>query len=130
MARPEWLKYAWPGVARYYANRYEFKEAFTLVRRYGAKPPLPEATATESIPQLERELYTDSSDYAAGYGLFQAQMAAGKTDDALATLRHFTAQPQAPAYFHYLEAQAWAARENWERAWQAWEAFAKASDRP
>ena len=126
MARPEWLEFAWPGIARYHANRYEFKEAWKLVRRYGEKPAMPEAAAVEPIPRLEQQLYTNQNDYAAGFGLFQAQMTAGKTDDALATIRHFTAQPQAPAYFYYLESQAWAAKENWERAWRAWEAFESA----
>ncbi len=35
-----------------------------------------------------------------------------KDDDALATVRHFTAQPDAPAYFYYLQAETWAAKKN------------------
>ena len=51
----------------------------------------------------------------------------GKTEDALATVRHFTARPSAPAYFHYLEAEAWAAKQDWERAWQSWQDYKLAS---
>jgi hypothetical protein len=47
-------------------------------------------------------------------------------DDALATIRHFTVTRKPPAYFHLLEAQAWAAKGNWERSWNAWQAFEKA----
>ncbi|MBA3881118.1 MAG: hypothetical protein H0X73_00060 [Chthoniobacterales bacterium] len=37
--------------------------------------------------------------------------------------RHFTHEQSAPAYFHFLAAEAWAAKQNWERAWSAWQAF-------
>ncbi|MBA2622433.1 MAG: hypothetical protein H0U88_02265 [Chthoniobacterales bacterium] len=50
-------------------------------------------------------------------------MEARKMDDALITLRRCAEQPGAPAYFHFLEAEAWAAKENWERAWAAWKTF-------
>ncbi|CAN5591786.1 hypothetical protein BH18VER2_BH18VER2_03430 [soil metagenome] len=50
-------------------------------------------------------------------------MDAGKTDDALPTIRRFTVRPDAPAYFHYLLAETWAAKEKWERAWQSWQAY-------
>ncbi len=120
---PEWLEYAWPGVARYHAGRHEYEEAWQLVRRYAPRPTLPQPAPDSSIPELEKKLYTNPGDYAAGYALYRAQIDAGKTDDALATVRHFTARPDAPPYFHYLQAEAWATKENWERAWQSWESF-------
>ncbi len=122
-AHPEWMPFAWAGVARWHAGRGEFEQAWELVRRYAKTPALPAATSTEPIPQLEQDLYANPRDYAVGYALYRAQAAAGKSDDALATVRHFTAQPDAPAYFRYLQAEAWAAKENWERAWQAWREF-------
>jgi O-antigen ligase len=124
---PEWLEFAWPGIARYHAGRHEFEEAWQLVRRYAQAPSLPRSAAGESIPQLEQELYANPGDYAAGYALYRAQIDAGKLDDALATLRHFTARPDAPAYFHYLQAEAWAGKQNWERAWRSWQDFQSAS---
>jgi hypothetical protein len=50
-------------------------------------------------------------------------MREGKIDEALMTARHFTDFASCPRYFHFLEAEAWAAKENWERAWKAWEKF-------
>jgi O-antigen ligase len=125
---PEWLEFAWPGIARYHAGRHEFEEAWQLVRRYAQAPSLPQSATGESIPQLEQELYANPGDYAAGYALYRAQIDAGKSDDALGTLRHFTARPDAPAYFHYLQAEAWAGKQNWERAWQSWQDYRSASD--
>jgi hypothetical protein len=124
---PEWLEFAWPGVARYHAGRHEFEEAWQLVRRYTQPPALPRSAAGESIPELKKELYANPGDYAVGYALYRAQIDAGKTDDALATARHFTARPDAPAYFHYLEAEAWAGKQDWERAWQSWQDYKLAS---
>ncbi len=124
---PGWIEFAWPGVVRYHAGRHEFGEAWQLVRRYAPPPRLPREVASDSIPQLEQMLYANPGDYADGYALYRAQMAAGRPDDALATVRHFTAHPDAPPYFHYLEAEAWAAKENWERAWQSWQDYCQAS---
>ncbi len=62
-------------------------------------------------------------DYGVGYQLYQAQIREGKTDDALMTARHFTDLASCPPYFYFLEAEAWAAKENWERAWKVWEKF-------
>jgi O-antigen ligase len=126
---PEWLEFAWPGIARYHAGRHEFAEAWQLVRRYSPPPPLPDAAANEPIAQLEQKFYANPDDYAAGDALFQSQMAAGKIDDALATARHFTARPDTPPYFRYLQAQAWAAKQNWERAWQSWQEYQSATQR-
>jgi hypothetical protein len=127
---PEWIEFAWPGVARDHASRGQFEEAWELVRRHAPPPALPQNAPEKSIAQLQKKIYASSRDYAAGYALYRAQIDAGKIDDALATLRHFTAQPDAPAYFHYLEAEAWAAKQNWERAWQSWQEYRRAaSDR-
>lgn len=120
---PEWREFAWPGLARYHAGRGEFAAAWQIVRQEAPAPLLPRAGAPEPIPQLEQKLYTSPGDFAVGYALYQAQMAAGQVDDALATARHFTAQPDAPAYFQYLQAQAWAAKGDLERAWRAWQAY-------
>jgi hypothetical protein len=77
---------------------------------------------------LKQELYANPGDYAVGYALYRTQIDSGKTDDALASARHFTARPGAPAYFHYLEAEAWAAKENWERVWQSWQRYCRATE--
>jgi tetratricopeptide (TPR) repeat protein len=127
---PEWIEFAWPGVVRYHAGRQEFKQAWQLVRQHAPPPALPKETRGASISQLEQELYASPGDFAAGYRLYRAQIEAGNTDDALATIRHFTSRPDAPAYFYYLEAQAWAAKENWERACQSWRSYEATRQKP
>ncbi|MBA3544571.1 MAG: O-antigen ligase family protein [Chthoniobacterales bacterium] len=122
-AHPEWREFAWPGLARYHAGRGEFAAAWEIVRQNAPAPLLPQAAPAEPIPQLEHNLYSSPGDFAVGYALYQAQMAAGQADDALATARHFTAQPEAPAYFQYLQAQAWAAKGDLERAWRSWQEY-------
>jgi hypothetical protein len=61
--------------------------------------------------------------YGIGYELYRAQRQNGRVDGALLTARHFSEGPNSPAYFHFLEAQCWAEKQNWERAWNAWQAF-------
>ncbi len=70
-----------------------------------------------------RESLNNPSNYEAGLALYQKQMQENKIDDALVTVRRFTSQPNAPVYFHFLEAESWAEKGNWERAWQARQAF-------
>jgi hypothetical protein len=53
----------------------------------------------------------------------------GRVDDALLIIRHFTERPNSPAYFHFLEAQCWAEKQHWERAWNAWQQFQAAQVR-
>ncbi len=122
-AHPEWLEFAWLGVARHHAAQGEFADAWRLVSRYEPPPLLPRVATDEPMTALEQKFATNPADFAAGYALYRAQMAAGKADDALATVRHFTAQPEAPAYFYFLEAEAWAAQQNWERAWRSWQEY-------
>jgi O-antigen ligase/tetratricopeptide (TPR) repeat protein len=126
---PQWMEFAWPGIARDRADHGEFESAWQLVRRYAPPPALPKISAAGSIPELEQKVYANPGDYAAACALYRAQLDAGKTEDALATLRHVTDQPGAPAYFQYLEAEAWAGKQDWERAWRAWEKYEGAQKR-
>jgi len=120
---PDWMSHAWPAVAKYDANRNDFRSAFEVARRFGETPPLPEAAAGSSIDQLRQALHAMPDNYGVGYELYREQMREGKIDEALVTARHFTDLASCPRYFHFLEAEAWAAKENWERAWKAWEKF-------
>jgi hypothetical protein len=117
------MNYAWRALAKHHASRNDFHAAFELVRRFGGAPPLPEEAAYSSIEQLRQAFHAQPDNYGAGYQLYRAQMHAGRIDEALMTVRHFTEQPASPAYFHFLEAEAWAGKEDWERAWKAWEKF-------
>jgi len=121
---PEWMNHAWRAMAKYHAKRNDFRSALDVVRRFGETPPLPEAAAANSsLEQLRQAFHAAPNNYGVGYQLYREQMRSGKTDDALMTARHFTELASCPPYFHFLEAEAWAAKENWERAWKAWEKF-------
>ncbi|CAN5275928.1 hypothetical protein BH20VER2_BH20VER2_06310 [soil metagenome] len=123
---PELLSFAWRGVAKHHASRKEFRAAYELAQRSGPAPKIPVLNSTSSIEELQREFFSSPNDPDAGLALYQQQIEGGKPGDALLTLRRLTEQPGVPAYFHFLEAQAWAAQENWERAWQAWLTFDRA----
>lgn len=120
---PDWLPYAWLGVAKYDAGKKDFRAAYNLTQRYGEPVALPRITPSASLQQLESRFRAASDNYAIGYELYRAQMQSGRVDDALNTARHFSERGNSPAYFRYLEAQCWAEKQNWERAWTAWQAF-------
>jgi hypothetical protein len=122
-SHPKWLEYAWLGMSKYYARRNEFRAAYELTQRYGEPVALPRVETSSSIQDLQRRFYAVPDNYGVGYALYRAQMQSGQVDGALLTARHFSERPSSPAYFHFLEAQCWAEKGNWERAWNAWQAF-------
>ena len=119
---PEWVRYAWLGMAKYKANKNDFRAAYELTQRYGEPVALPRV-ANLSLQDLEERFAGAPNNYSIGYELYRAQMQDGRLDDALLTARHCRERPNSPAYFHFLEAQCWAEKQNWERAWNAWQAF-------
>jgi tetratricopeptide (TPR) repeat protein len=119
----EWKPFAWRGLAKYYASQKDFRAAIELTRQHGERPPLPPPAQNSSIDQLRQGLHANPDNYGIGFQLYHKQMESGLVDEALMTVRHFTALPGCPRYFHFLEAEAWAAKENWERAWAAWNSF-------
>jgi len=120
---PEWLRYAWLGVAKYKASKNDFRAAYELTQQYGEPVALPRVATNFSLQDSEKR-FRAAPDYSPiGYELYRAQMQNGRIDDALVTARHFSERPNSPNYFHFLEAQCWAAKQNWERAWNAWQAF-------
>jgi tetratricopeptide (TPR) repeat protein len=120
---PDWISYAWRGLAHYQAAQKNFRAAVELTRRYGESPALPSAGQNSSIDQLRQALHASPDNYGLGFQLYHEQMQEGLLDEALVTVRHFTDLPGAPRYFHFLEAEAWAAKQDWERAWKAREKF-------
>jgi O-antigen ligase/tetratricopeptide (TPR) repeat protein len=120
---PDWLPLAWFGVAKYNASQNDFRSAYELTQRYGEPVALPRITAGASLQQLESRFRAAPDNYGIGYELYRAQMQSGRVDDALNTARHFSERTNSPAYFRYLEAECWAEKQNWERAWNTWLAF-------
>ena len=123
---PEWLPLAWRAMASARAAAGDFQGAYALMQRFGGETALPALETGQTLEQLRVRTYQGTNDFAAGYSLFREQMNRGQTDEALTTARHFADQPTAPAYFHLLEAQAWGAKQNWQRSWNCWIAFEKA----
>jgi hypothetical protein len=121
--RPEWLGYAWLGMAKYKASKNDFRAAYELTQRYGEPVALPRVATDLSLQDLDKRFAGAPNNYGIGYELYCAQMQNGRVDDALLTARHFSERPNSPAYFHFLEAQCWAEKQNWQRAWNAWQAF-------
>ncbi|MEN3369419.1 MAG: hypothetical protein V7609_1562 [Verrucomicrobiota bacterium] len=122
-SHPEWMDYAWRGLAKYHVTRKDFRAAYEVTRRFGGSPALPPTVQDSSIEQLRTALHADPDNYGLGFQLAHQQMEQGQMDEALVTLRHFTEMPGCPRYFHFLEAEAWAAKGNWERAWTARQKF-------
>jgi O-antigen ligase len=120
---PDWLRYAWLGMAKHNASRNDFRAAYELTQQYGEPVALPRVATNFSLQDLENRFTAAPNNYGVGYELYRAQMQNGRVDDALLTAHHFSERPNSPAYFHFLEAQCWAEKQNWERAWNAWQAF-------
>ncbi|HLW34098.1 MAG TPA: O-antigen ligase family protein [Chthoniobacterales bacterium] len=120
---PDWLSYAWFGMAKYDASKNDFRAAYDLTQKYGGPAALPRISSNASLIELESQFRASPDNYAIGYELYRAQQQAGRTDDALNTLRHFSERRNSPVYFKYLESQLWAEKQDYERAWKAWESF-------
>jgi O-antigen ligase/tetratricopeptide (TPR) repeat protein len=120
---PELLQYTWRAVAKHRANSGDFRGACELMEKYDSKTVLPSEETGESLERLRDRVYRGTNDFSAAYTLYRQQMSRGSIDEALATIRHFTFNRNPPVYFYLLEAQTWAAKNNWEKSWNAWSKF-------
>jgi hypothetical protein len=125
--RPDWTRYAWLGLAKYAAEKQDYRSACDLIERFGEPVAMPRTAGGASLDELEKRFKAAPDNYLVGYALYQEQMQHGRVDDALFTVRHFSERSGSPAYFRYLEAKGWAAKQNWERAWKAWLAYREAA---
>jgi hypothetical protein len=125
---PDWCSYAWFGIAKYDAVKNDFHAAYDLAQKYGDPPAMPRFSSSTNpggldLIRLESQFRASPDSYAIGYDLYRAQKQAGRTDDALQAVRHFSERKDTPAYWKYLEAQLWAEKQDYDRAWKAWESF-------
>ncbi|MGA7275935.1 MAG: O-antigen ligase family protein [Candidatus Udaeobacter sp.] len=120
---PDWLRYAWLGVAKYKASKNDFRAGYELTQQYGEPVALPRVATNLSLQDSEKRFQAAPDNSAIGYELYRAQMQNRQIDEALLTARHFSERRNSPAYFHFLEAQCWAEKQVWGRAWNAWQAF-------
>jgi hypothetical protein len=126
---PAWMPYAWLGVAKHNAAMKDFQGAYQLTEKFGDAVAMPRLNGGGTLAELQNRYYINPDNYATGYALYKEQMQRGRLDDALLTARHFSERPGVPPYFHFLEARAWAEKQNWERAWNAWLAYRAAAAR-
>ena len=126
---PDWLQFTWRTVAKYRGSSGDFRGACELMQKFDSNVVFPPEERGQSIEQLRERVYRDTNNFSAAYTLYRQQMNRGLVDDALATIRHFTVTRKPPAYFYLLEAQAWAAKNNWERSWSAWTKFEEAKQK-
>jgi len=124
---PDWTRYAWLGIAKYNASKKDFRSAYEMIQRFGDAVALPRISPGASLEELENRYRAAPDNYGVGYALYREQLQHGRVDDALLTVRHFSERANSPAYFRFLEAQSWAAKQNWERAWNAWLAYREAA---
>ncbi|HEX4638433.1 MAG TPA: O-antigen ligase family protein [Chthoniobacterales bacterium] len=117
---PDWLPYAWFGLAKARANNGDFRGAYDLAQHYGEPPALPRInSSTTDRLQLESRFRASPDSYAIGYELYRAQKKDGRIDDALETVRHFSERSNSPAYWKFIEAELWAEKQTYDRAWKA-----------
>jgi tetratricopeptide (TPR) repeat protein len=126
---PGWRAAGWRGMAKYQASKQDYRSAVELILEFAPPPVMPPANESVSFESLQQQFRADASNFSVGYALYHEQMRQQNVDDALATVRHFTALPGVPSYFYFLELEAWAAKGNWERAWDSWLKFARANKR-
>jgi hypothetical protein len=107
-------------MAKYNAGKRDFRAAYDLTQRFGDAVALPRSSGGTSLKELQARYTANPDNISTGYALYQAQMEERRFDDALNIARHFSERSSSPPYFHFLEAQGWAAKQNWERAWIAW----------
>lgn len=122
-AHPDMLDFGWRGMAKQKIGAGDFRGAYELAQRFGPRPAMPQVPENAAPEQLQRALIADPNDYLSAFALYQLQAREGKKNDALITARRLTEKPATPPYFHFLEAEAWAANGDWEHAWKAWEAY-------
>ena len=97
---PDWLRYAWLGMAKYKASKNDFRAAYELTQRYGEPVALPRVATNFSLQDLEKRFADAPYNYRIGYELYRAQRQNGRIDDALLTARHFS-QPELPVLFSF-----------------------------
>ena len=115
-----WLKAGWFFTAQACASRNDFQGAWAAITQHAPRPLIPAISSDKSIEELQTAFSEESDNLSSGVLLYFAEMKAGHVDDAITTARLLEKDPKCPRYVFYLEAQAWATKDQWELAWRAW----------
>lgn len=116
----QWLESGWTVLAVYYSKQGDFQKAWQVIDAHQQPPSIPPANSDQPVEDLKRTFYSQPDNLAAGLMLALLQVKKDQTDDALATLNALEKIPNHPRYIYYLQARQWAAKQQWELAWNAW----------
>ena len=117
-SHPVWMQAGYRVLAEHEAATGDTTAALALMLRFLSAPRVPPTPAI-SHDEAAQRFAQDAGDIAAGMALYADAIAAGRTVEALETLRGMSGQPDCPPYVHYLEALALAKNGDTTGAWTA-----------
>ena len=121
-AHPDWMAVGWPSLARIAAGQGNFEEAYRLVEQFAPPlPSLPSAQRPENLIRAQERFAADAGDLDAGLACYADQLRAGKNDEALVTVKLLIGARARSRWLWRLEAQLWAQKGEWQKAWQSLE---------
>ncbi|MGB8353009.1 MAG: O-antigen ligase family protein [Chthoniobacteraceae bacterium] len=118
-SKPAWQRMAWRPVAQYFAARNDLKEATEAALQGMQQPEFPKITIPGGIGEARRRLLVHNDDFLAGYAVITALMGQNNNGLALEIVRGFTALPDCPKYFYFLEAEIAFRMQDFPAAWKA-----------
>ena len=125
---PDWEKSGWRELAKIYADYQDFHQAYETLRR-NTRVPLPEMAPNESVNSLANRFRVSDGSETDGLLLARAEADQGQVDDALAVLNVLSRRPRSSPQVTYVEAELWARKSDWAKAWQAMWRYVEQAER-
>jgi tetratricopeptide (TPR) repeat protein len=117
------LKTGWPWVAQNYAERKDFEKAYQLVTHYSSAPALHETPSVKTYDEMKMDFILNPEDVVRGMTLLEKQLRSQRTDEALETIHKLKNLNNSPSSIYFREAEIWAQKEEWEKAWNNWSEY-------
>jgi Flp pilus assembly protein TadD/O-antigen ligase len=114
---PDWQKIAWREMALAYRDYQDYRQAYETVAQFITRAEWPQTD--EPIERLTARFKSGSGDKNLGLKLAAAQFNRGEVDGALVTLDNVSSQTRAPSAVYYFEAELFARKACWQKAWEA-----------
>jgi tetratricopeptide (TPR) repeat protein/O-antigen ligase len=116
-AHPRWEGIGWRELARVYSDYQDYRQAYeTLVHYAGVS--LPEILPNESTESLGTRFRVAGGE-TDGLRLARVEAAHGQVDDALAIIAVLSSRSRPSPLVRYVEAELWARKQDWPKAWRA-----------
>ncbi len=115
---PDWQRIAFREVSRAYANLQDYQQAYGLLSHYGSPAKLPDVGAGD-VQSLGQRFKISADPGRDGLLLAVAQWRSRLGDDALRTITIASTDSRPPAELNYLASEIWAAKGDWQKAWEA-----------